>query len=106
MVSAWAASNRLVPGQIKVADKSNEVTAIPQLIKVLALKDYLVTIDAMYCPTAIARQIREAVADWPGLSTLVRVRSQVYQKLTGKTTEETRYYIKSIQLIDKQADTG
>ena len=47
MVSAWATQNRLVLGQVKVADKSNEITAIPQLLKVLALNGCIVTLDAM-----------------------------------------------------------
>jgi hypothetical protein len=51
MVSAWANQNRLVLGQVKVDDKSNEITAIPQLIKVLVLKGCIVTIDAMGCQT-------------------------------------------------------
>jgi len=49
MVSAWAAENRLVLGQVKVADKSNEITAIPQLLDVLEIAGCIVTIDAMGC---------------------------------------------------------
>jgi hypothetical protein len=47
MVSAWATSNKLVLGQCKVEEKSNEITAIPELIKVLDIAGCLVTIDAM-----------------------------------------------------------
>ncbi|PSN12414.1 ISAs1 family transposase, partial [filamentous cyanobacterium CCT1] len=47
MVSAWAAENRLVLGQVKVDEKSNEITAIPELLKVLALNGCIVTLDAM-----------------------------------------------------------
>ena len=46
MVSAWATGNRLVLGQIKVDNKSNEITAIPKLLKVLSISGCLVTIDA------------------------------------------------------------
>ena len=57
LVSAWAADNRLVLGQVAVADKSNEITAIPQLLDLLDLRDCTVTIDALGCQTAIAEQI-------------------------------------------------
>jgi predicted transposase YbfD/YdcC len=163
MVSAWANQNRLVLGQVKVDDKSNEITAIPELIKVLVLKGCIVTIDAMGCQTEIAKLIigaqaayvlslkgnqgtlQQHVKDsfereppthtfieltndhgrvekraysvlndlkwidnssaWAGLQTLVRVESEVFQKLTKKTTNETRYYISSLHVIDKQKDT-
>lgn len=57
MVSAWAATNHLVLGQVKVSDKSNEITAIPELIKMLELKGCIVTIDAMGCQKNIAAEI-------------------------------------------------
>jgi predicted transposase YbfD/YdcC len=59
MVSAWASTNHLLLGQVKVADKSNEITAIPRLLEVLAIKGCIVTIDAMGCQTEIARKIKE-----------------------------------------------
>jgi len=64
MVSAWATHNRLVLGQVKVADKSNEITAIPELRKTLDITGCIITIDAMGCQTAIARQIIEQQADY------------------------------------------
>lgn len=57
MVSAWASQNRLVLGQRKVNDKSNEITAIPELLKVLDINGCIVTIDAMGTQKAIALQI-------------------------------------------------
>ena len=57
LVSAWATENRLVLGQIAVDDKSNEITATPQLLELLDLRDSTVTIDALGCQTAIAEQI-------------------------------------------------
>lgn len=57
MVSAWSVANGLVLGQRKVDEKSNEITAIPQLLEALDLKDCIVTIDAMGCQTEIAQQI-------------------------------------------------
>ena len=64
MVSAWATSNRLVLGQRKVDDKSNEITAIPELLRRLDIAGCLITIDAMGCQAAIAAQIVEQEADY------------------------------------------
>lgn len=64
MVSAWASVNRLVLGQQKVDEKSNEITAIPALLQLLDLKGCIVTIDAMGCQKAIARAIVEQEADY------------------------------------------
>ena len=64
VVSAWAESNSLVLGQLKVADKSNEITAVPELLRVLELSGCIVTIDAMGCQKKIAREIVEADADY------------------------------------------
>ena len=64
MVSAWASVNRLVLGQLKVAEKSNEITAIPELLKLLVLKGCIVTIDAMGCQTEIVALIVEQEADY------------------------------------------
>jgi predicted transposase YbfD/YdcC len=64
MVSAWALDNRMVLGQIKTEKKSNEITAIPELLKVLELEDCIVTIDAMGCQKTIAATIVERKADY------------------------------------------
>ena len=64
VVSAWAESNGLVLGQWKVADKSNEITAVPELLRVLELAGCIVTLDAMGCQKKIAREIVEADADY------------------------------------------
>lgn len=57
MISAWAADNHVVFGQMAVGDKSNEVTAIPKLLAMLDIKGLIVTIDAIGCQKAIAAQI-------------------------------------------------
>jgi predicted transposase YbfD/YdcC len=59
LVSAWATANHLTLGQVAVNDKSNEITAIPQLLELLELSGAIVTIDAMGCQKEIARKIRE-----------------------------------------------
>ena len=64
MVSAWALENRLVLGQVKVDDKSNEITAIPALLKLFDLSGCIVTIDAMGAQWAIAAAITDAGADY------------------------------------------
>lgn len=64
MVSAWASANRLVLGQVKVDDKSNEITAIPQLLRALDVSECIVTIDAMGCQTEIAKEIIDRQADY------------------------------------------
>ena len=56
IVSAFAARQRLVLGQVKVAEKSNEIVAIPKLLDMLAIEGAIVTIDAMGCQREIARQ--------------------------------------------------
>lgn len=64
MVSAWAAENEIVLGQRKVDEKSNEITAIPELLKILSISGCIVTIDAMGTQTNIAKTIVEAQADY------------------------------------------
>ncbi len=64
LVSAWASANRLRLGQLKVADKSNEITAIPELLKLPDVQGCIVTIDAMGTQTEIATRIVERHADY------------------------------------------
>jgi predicted transposase YbfD/YdcC len=64
MVSAFAARQRLVLGQVKVAEKSNEIVAIPKLLDMLAIEGAIVTIDAMGCQRDIARKIVDKKADY------------------------------------------
>jgi predicted transposase YbfD/YdcC len=64
MVSAWAKANHLVLGQVKVDEKSNEITAIPQLLEALEVAGCIVTVDAMGCQTEIAEKIIEREANY------------------------------------------
>jgi len=64
MVSAFAARQRLVLGQIAVAEKSNEIVAIPALLDMMTIEGAVVTIDAMGCQRAIARKIKDKKADY------------------------------------------
>ncbi len=64
VVSAWASSQSVVLGQVACQEKSNEITAIPELLKILELQGCIVTIDAMGCQKEIVKQIAEKKADY------------------------------------------
>ena len=64
IVSAWASGAGVLLGQVRTAKKSNEITAIPELLKLLSIQGCIVTIDAMGCQKAIAKDIIEAKADY------------------------------------------
>jgi len=64
LVNAWISSNRLVLGQLKTREKSNEITAIPELLDLLFVKDCIITIDAMGCQREIAEKIIDKKADY------------------------------------------
>ena len=64
MVSSFAARRRLVLGQVKVNEKSNEITAIPTLLDMMALEGAVVTIDAIGCQREIAAKIMHKKADY------------------------------------------
>jgi predicted transposase YbfD/YdcC len=99
MVSAFAARQRLVLGQVKVADKSNEIVAIPALLKMMAIEGAIVTIDAMGCQRDIAQQILDQKADYvlalKGNQGTLREDVEVFaaeQKANGfKDTKVTRH---------------
>ena len=64
LVSAWACRNGVVLGQVKTDEKSNELTAVPELLEKLELKGCIVTLDAMGCQRAIAAQVQEGGGDY------------------------------------------
>jgi predicted transposase YbfD/YdcC len=64
LVSAWAADERLVLGQMKVATDSNEITAVPALLKLLSIEGAVVTVDAMHCQSGTAQAILDRGADY------------------------------------------
>ncbi len=79
VVSAWASENQMVLGQLAVEGKSNEITAIPQLLEMLVVQGCIVTVDAMGCQKKIAQAIVDAQADY-----LLRVKANqehLYQDL-------------------------
>ncbi len=78
-VSAWMASQRLVLGQVKVDEKSNEITAIPELLNFLYLKGCIVTIDAMGCQKDIVKKIVEKEGDY--IITLKKNQNSLYERV-------------------------
>jgi predicted transposase YbfD/YdcC len=64
MVSAWATANRLVLGQMKIAAKSSEITALPELLRLLELSGCIVTIDALGCQTDVATAVVDKGGDY------------------------------------------
>ena len=64
LVSAWARANRLMLGQVKVSGDSNEITAVPQLLRLLEIKGCIVTVDALNCQKEIASEILNQEADY------------------------------------------
>ncbi|QFS50644.1 ISAs1 family transposase [Nostoc sphaeroides] len=79
MVSAWATVNKLVLGQVKVDEKSNEITAIPELLKVLELSGCIVTIDAIGCQKEIVKLITQQDADY--VITLKKNQENLYDEV-------------------------
>jgi predicted transposase YbfD/YdcC len=88
MVSAWATNNRLVLGQVKVDEKSNEITAIPELLKVLSLRGCIVTIDAIGCQKEIVKLIAGQEADY--VITLKKNQSSLYKRVEALFSEALR----------------
>lgn len=100
IVSAWASENELILGQIKVDNKSNEITAIPQLLEVLLLKGNIVTIDAMGCQKSIAEKIISNEADY-----VLSVKDN--HKELRRDIEESFQYLKATQTYsDTECDHG
>lgn len=64
LVSAWAAKNRVLLGQVRTEEKSNEIEAIPRLLEMIDVKNSIVTIDAMGCQKTIAKEIISQQADY------------------------------------------
>lgn len=81
LVSAWASANGVGLGQVKVDDKSNEITAIPKLLQVLDLSGCIVTIDAMGTQKDIARLIRQQGADY--LLALKANHAELHEEVTS-----------------------
>jgi predicted transposase YbfD/YdcC len=102
VVSAWAADNGLALGQLKTEDKSNEITAVPKLLRALELGGCIVTLDAMGCQKEIAKEIKEADDDYVlalkgkhGL-TYAEIKSYLDEAI-GRKAKELAY----VEILDK-----
>lgn len=91
LVSAWATANHLVLGQVKTDAKSNEITAIPQLLRLLDLSGCIVTIDAMGCQGKIAEQIMQQQGQY--VLAVKGNQSGLYDRIQGlfETAERANY---------------
>jgi predicted transposase YbfD/YdcC len=98
MVSAWAEKNHIVLGQVKVSEKSSEITAIPRLLELLVLKGCIVTIDAMGCQKDISAKIIEKGADY-----LLAVKGN-QGNLLEQTEDSFRFL--PVNSFDEQLDAG
>jgi len=101
IVSAWANENRLVLGQKKVDEKSNEITAIPDLLAQLDITGCVVTVDALNTQTAIAKQIVDAHADY--IMAVKKNQGTLYQDLEilFDGFDDTHYQSVSYQTAQK-----
>ena len=102
MVSAWAATNSLVLGQVKVDDESNEITAIPKLLKVLCLQGCIVTIDAIGCQKEIVKQIVEQDGDY--VITLKKNQNSLYEKVESLFESVVNKNFQEIEYSDFRKD--
>ena len=98
ILNAWIAENKLCIGQVKVGDKSHEITGIPKLIEALELKDSIVSIDAIGCQKAIAKAIRDKEADY-----LLSVKENQKDPLEEVSLAFKHHIIKNEELIRAQS---
>ncbi len=91
IVSAWSVSNGICLGQKKVEEKSNEIKAIPELIKALDLENCIITIDAMGCQKSITKLIIENKADY--ILCAKDNHETLRDMIEFNLSEETRYYL-------------
>ena len=95
MVSAWAQANRMVLGQVKCEEKSNEITAIPELLRLLELEGCIVTIDAMGCQKDIVKQIVDQKADY--LISLKGNQGNLHKAIKDKFTEAEKSEFRELE---------
>jgi len=96
VVSAWSETNSLVLGQVATDEKSNEIKAIPQLLKMLDITDSVITIDAMGCQKAIAKQVVKQKGHYvlqvkKNHAGLHDVMEEMFDELTGRGIPGVRY---------------
>ncbi|MGL6197243.1 MAG: ISAs1 family transposase [Thermoguttaceae bacterium] len=122
VVSAFVSENRITLGEIKTNEKSNEITAVPELLEMLSLEGAIVTADAMSCQTKIAAKITEKQADYviglKGNQSVLRddvelyfrdfmkefVHSKTLEKGHGRIEEREYFLLTEINWLPQRAD--
>lgn len=105
MVSAWSSANGVVLGQEKTAEKSNEITAIPELLNSLAIKGCIITIDAMGCQKSIAEQIVKQKADY--LLALKANQGKLHEEVASFLTVAKETHFKNVEYdFHEEIDAG
>ena len=105
LVTAWASGQNLILGQVKVESKSNEITAIPALLKLLDISGAIVTIDAMGTQTEIVRQIQEKKADY--VLSLKKNHPTLYAQVEEQFKSIQKSHCESGEVsYDKRIETG
>jgi predicted transposase YbfD/YdcC len=122
MVSAWASKSRLVLGQVKTEEKSNEITAIPELLDLLEIEGCIVTIDAMGCQKKITQKIVDRGGDYaiavkgsqPGLfqaidnlfgnATIEELESSRFDFYRSENTDHGRHEVRWCLMTDNLED--
>ncbi len=109
-VSAWASSNRILLGQVKVAQKSNEITAIPKLLETIDIKGCIITIDAMGCQKAVANQIVHQEGDYVlalkgNQHNLLTAVEQAFEKVSIPDSQIFHEFNESIETGHHRIDT-
>lgn len=111
VVSAWATKNRLVLAQLPVAEHSNEISALPDVLALLDLRGCLVTIDAAGCQTEIAASIRQQHADYvlalkANQPTLHADVSSLFTRIDDESERELRRVVRPLLRHARQTDGG
>jgi predicted transposase YbfD/YdcC len=105
LVSAWVSEYKIMLAQVKTEEKSNEITAIPELLKMIDVKGAIVTIDAMGCQKKIAKQILKQEADFIlSLKDNQRSLHEDVQSIFAKATEGKKKFKKMLHLCKVEKD--
>ena len=106
VVSAWVADNQITLGEIKTQEKSNEITAVPELLDMLDVEDSIITADAMSCQKAIVEKITEKKADYviglKGNQVTLYEDAKLYFKDFVNDTQKTETFEKDHGRIEKR----
>ena len=103
IISAWCSANNLVLGQVKTDDKSNEITAIPELLNLLYIENCVVTIDAIGCQKKIVKKIRQKKADY--VISLKANQETLYEEVKGYFEDKIKDGVLDKEAKDPKIET-